>query len=242
MGAVERDGGSMHGWRALSLRGKAAVWLISFPVDDHKRMRIILGAMCWPTPGQWGHAWQQDLSGTAEHHSRVYPTSPWGRRGEGSSPTPPSLGSRKGALRHPLSTLLVGSYWCPHLPVLVHLPKPSHALRGALLPVSSGSHPIPFHQAAAAAIPRHQVQKTIPRQRGKRAFEWVSFPCRGGDRSVRTHKHLRCISSGRSSGAEPAAASLRFSMIYANLGMAFVQNSPKNPPNPTTLPRSGTMA
>lgn len=49
MGAVERDGGSMHGWRALPLRGKAAVWLISLSVDDHKRMSIILGATCWPT-------------------------------------------------------------------------------------------------------------------------------------------------------------------------------------------------
>lgn len=54
-GAEERDSGCMHGWRALSLRGKSAVWLISLSVDDHKRVRIILGATCWPTPEQWGH-------------------------------------------------------------------------------------------------------------------------------------------------------------------------------------------
>lgn len=65
MGAVEKDGDSMDGWRALSLRGKAAAWLISLSVDDHRRMRIILGATCWPTPEQWGHAWQQDLSTSA---------------------------------------------------------------------------------------------------------------------------------------------------------------------------------
>lgn len=104
MGAVERDGGSMHGWRALSLRAKAAVWLIFLSVDDHKRMRIIIGATCWPTLEQWGHSWQQDPSGTAEHLCWVYPTSPWGRRGEGSYPTPPSPESLKGALRHPFST------------------------------------------------------------------------------------------------------------------------------------------
>lgn len=109
MRTMERDGGSMHDWRALSLRGKAAVWLISLSVDDHKRMRIILGATCWPTPEQWGHAWQQDLS-MAEHVCRVHPTSPWGKRGEGGYPTTPSPGSRKGALRHPLSTLLAGSH------------------------------------------------------------------------------------------------------------------------------------
>lgn len=110
MGAVERDGDSMDACRALSLRGKAAVWLISLSVDDHRRMRIIPGATCWPTPEQWGHAWQQDLSGTAEHLCWDYPTSPWGRRGEGSYPTLPTPGSLKGALRHPLSTFLARSH------------------------------------------------------------------------------------------------------------------------------------
>lgn len=105
MGALERDGGSMHGWRTLSLRGKAAAWLISLSVDDHRRMRVILRATCWPTPEHG------DMPGSkAEHLCWVCPASPWGRRGEGIYPAPPSPRSRKRVLRHPLSTFLEGCH------------------------------------------------------------------------------------------------------------------------------------